>query len=96
MRFIKRGIGAAFCLALTVAAMPAAFAKDFTVQLPVTESTAIPSLKDDFYLHTDGAWIKSAKIPKDDMSVSDFTLVGERTRQQLLGITKEAVKNRSH
>ena len=81
MRFIKRGIGAALCLALTVAAMPAAFAKDFTVQLPVTESTAIPSLKDDFYLHTDGAWIKSAKIPKDDMLgfLIPFSGVGNAT-----------------
>ena len=95
MRFIKRGLGAMLGMVLMVASMPMAFAKDFTVQLPVTESTAIPSLKDDFYLYTDGAWIKSAKIPKDDMSISDFTLVSERTRQQLLGITKEAVENRS-
>ena len=53
MRFIKRGLGAMLGMVLMVASMPMAFAKDFTVQLPVTESTAIPSLKDDFYLYTD-------------------------------------------
>ena len=63
MRFIKRGLGAMLGMVLMVASMPMAFAKDFTVQLPVTESTAIPSLKDDFYLYTDGAWKKKKKIP---------------------------------
>ena len=84
MRFIKRGLGAMLGMVLMVASMPMAFAKDFTVQLPVTESTAIPSLKDDFYLYTDGAWIKSAKIPKDDMSISDFTLVSDPQLRQFL------------
>ncbi len=93
MGFANRSCSAVLCLALTLWISPV-FAADFTVQLPVQENVAVPAAKDDFYLHVNGAWLKTTEIPADDGEYSTTYVIEKRAREQLMAITQESVQKR--
>ena len=93
MKRIKK-LGLVLGLALA-AMMPTALAKDVVVQLPLPENAPAVTAQQDFYLHVNADWLKKAKIPADESSVSANSEMNEAVRQQLKDITADAVENRA-
>ena len=60
------------------------------IDMEAMDKTVRP--QDDFYLYVNGAWIKATEMPADKSRYSMFSVLNDRTQEQLQTIIQDASK----
>ena len=54
------------------------------------------NLKDDFYQHVNGGWLKANQIPDDRSSWGGFSILAKKTNADVLAILNKAIKSNKY